>query len=114
MCIMEEMEEKKGHFEKGRWVLDSDVQKTSEKEEKNESSEEPGQKQNQSSQDDFEKLIADTENSVKAAVDNIINLGNNLLGTKEGRKEIESRAKSAGKNFLKSIEEAVSDAKKKF
>jgi hypothetical protein len=109
---MEEMEEKKGHFEKGRWVLDSDVQKTSEKEEKNESSEEPGQ--NKNSEDDFEKLIADTENSVKAAVDNIINLGNNLLGTKEGRKEIESRAKSAGKNFLKSIEEAVSDAKKKF
>ena len=112
MCIMEEMEEKKGHFEKGRWVLDSDVQKTSEKEEKNESSEEPGQ--NKNSEDDFEKLIKDTENSVKAAVDNIINLGNNLLGTKEGRKEIESRAKSAGKNFLKSIEEAVSDAKKKF
>ena len=109
---MEEMEEKKGHFEKGRWVLDSDVQKTSEKEEKNESSEEPGQ--NKNSEDDFEKLIKDTENSVKAAVDNIINLGNNLLGTKEGRKEIESRAKSAGKNFLKSIEEAVSDAKKKF
>ena len=109
---MEEMEEKKGHFEKGRWVLDSDVQKTSEKEEKNESSEEPGQ--NKNSEDDFEKLIKDTENSVKAAVDNIISLGNNLLGTKEGRKEIESRAKSAGKNFLKSIEEAVSDAKKKF
>ncbi|MDD3407635.1 MAG: hypothetical protein PHP13_06080 [Methanomicrobium sp.] len=100
------MEEKKGHFEKGRWIEDMPGEDTNNENDKFKSGE------GKNSEDDIDRIISETTESVKTAVESVISLGNTLFGTKEGRLEIEKKAKAAGSSFIKSLEDAIEEAKK--
>ncbi|MBN2734379.1 MAG: hypothetical protein JXQ82_05960 [Methanomicrobiaceae archaeon] len=103
------MDEKKGHFENGRWVEDapiSDSETSGNKNDKSKGSED------KAGYDDIDRIIADTAGSVKNAVENVINLGSTVIGTEKGREGIEKKARKAGKKFLKQLENAIEDARK--
>ena len=105
------MEEKKGHFVKGVWVDEiSEPEPVDFEEGKNNDKHEDGA--GKAPNDDIDKLIAETAGSVKNAVDSVINLGNTIIGTKKGRREIEKKAQKAGEKLLKSLEDAIESKKK--
>lgn len=107
------MEEKKGHFVKGVWVdeiSEPEPEPVDFQEGKNHDKCEDSAGKARS--DDIDKLIAETAGSVKNAVDSVINLGNTLIGTRKGRKEVEKKAQKAGEKLLKSLEDAIESKKR--
>jgi malonyl CoA-acyl carrier protein transacylase len=101
------MDEKKGHFEKGRWVEDIPAS------DDNNYSAQSKNSEGKTVQDDVDRIIAETAGSLKIAVENIISLGNTVIGTKEGREKIEKKAQKAGEKLLKQVEDVIEDARKK-
>jgi len=81
-------------------------------------SSEEGKKQDKDEKDtadDFnvDRTIEDTRDSVKKAIDDVVDLGNTLLGTRKGREHIEKKAKKAGKKLTRTLEYIIEDAGKK-
>ncbi len=60
----------------------------------------------------IENAIDDTTMSVKKAIDNIIGLGKKMVTTEEGRAHIEKKARDAGDELQKVINEVTEKAKK--
>ncbi|MBP2134415.1 Na+-translocating ferredoxin:NAD+ oxidoreductase RnfG subunit [Methanomicrobium sp. W14] len=126
------MEEKKGHFEKGVWIDDTPLKDNEKPLEKNDKPEEayipvsyesedsensgaPGEDTTNAGYDgDIDRLVSEAAESVKKAVDSVVNLANTLIGTKSGRKSVEKKARKAGEKLIKSVEDIVSDAKRNF
>lgn len=102
-----------GYFENGRWIegeKPSDI-----KEEKPLQEEKKANNESQSEDTgDIDRIISETTESVKNAVESVINFGNTVIGTEKGRKDISKKAKKSGKALLKSIEDAIEEAKKSF
>lgn len=86
------MSEKKGRFEKGRWVEGTEIAEETEAHK-------------------VEKLAEEASRSVNKAIDDVVNLGKHLLGTPEGRSHIERRARKAGEDLEQAIREAAEAAK---
>lgn len=62
---------------------------------------------------DFEQTIDEARDSVKRAIEDVVDLGNTILGTPKGREHIEKKAKKAGKKLTRTLEYILKDAGKK-
>ncbi|UUX91520.1 hypothetical protein [Methanoplanus endosymbiosus] len=104
-------EEKKGQE---RIRGDESQEKTGEKEENASEGAEEG-KENEEKSDDFDvdRTIEEARDSVKRAIEDVVDLGNTLLGTRKGRGHIEKKAKKAGKKLTRTLEYIIEDAGKK-
>jgi len=101
------MTEEKGHYEKGRWVVDPEpVEEQGAPETAGQAPEE------ERSAPQVEDLAREASKSVKKAIDDVVVLGRNLFGTKEGREHIEKKARAAGAELEKTISEVAESAKK--
>lgn len=100
------MSEKKGHFEKGRWIPDpepgADVRISPEEEISGEA---------KAKTPDVEKLVDEASSSVHKAIDDVVHLGRHLFGTPEGREHIEKKARKAGKDLEQTIEDVAAAAR---
>ncbi|EJG06638.1 MAG: hypothetical protein PHU26_03910 [Methanofollis liminatans] len=101
------MTEEKGHFEKGRWVLEPEPVE----EESAPGAEDQAPEEEQSAPQ-VEDLAREASKSVKKAIDDVVVLGRNLFGTKEGREHIEKKARAAGAELERAINEVAEAAKK--
>jgi hypothetical protein len=99
------MTEEKGRFEKGRWVPEPEPV------EEESAPGEQAQKEEQSAPQ-VEDLAREASKSVKKAIDDVVVLGRNLFGTKEGREHIEKKARAAGAELERAINEVAEAAKK--
>jgi hypothetical protein len=83
-------------------------------EEKRDKREKSGKKKDKSPDDtDVGQTIDEARDSVKKAIEDVIDLGNTILGTPKGREHIEKKAKKAGKKLTQTLEYILKDAGKK-
>ncbi|MCK8518856.1 hypothetical protein [Methanoculleus sp. 7T] len=82
------MSETKGHFERGRWVLDP------------EPTPEPEPEQ---AAPTVEERVHEASQSVRKAVTDVVSAGHHLLGTPEGHEHIEQAARKAGEDLERAI-----------
>ena len=82
------MSETKGHFERGRWVLDP------------EPTPEP---EPAPAAPTVEERMHETSQSVRKAVADVVSAGHHLLGTPEGHEHIERAARKAGEDLERAI-----------
>jgi hypothetical protein len=101
------MTEEKGHYEKGRWVLDPEPVE----EESAPGAGGPAPEEERGAPQ-VEDLAREASQSVKKAIDDVVVLGRNLFGTKEGRELIEKKARAAGADLERVINEVAETAKK--
>ncbi|MCC7564926.1 MAG: hypothetical protein KO206_01425 [Methanomicrobiaceae archaeon] len=92
------MSEKKGYFKDGRWF-----------EAPPEATPEGKPVQAEPSIDD---LIDGASRSVRRAINDVAELGRQLFGTPEGREHIERKARKAGKDLERTINEAAEAARR--
>ncbi len=90
------MSEKKGHFDRGRWIEDSDPV----------SEPEPAP-----AAPTVEERINEASQSVQKAVGDVVNSGQHLLGTPEGHEHIERAARNAAENLERAINEWAASAR---
>lgn len=87
------MTEQKGHFEKGRWVTDS----------------EPASAQTEANV--IDKRFSEATKSVIMSVDNVMKVTRDLVTTKEGKQYIEKIIQDTQTQIQKSFDEIVSHVK---
>ena len=87
------MTEKKGHFEKGVWVLDS----------------EPVQPQ--VSGDAIDKRFSEATKAVISSIDTVMGVTHDLVATEEGKQYIEKTIKDAQVQIQQSFDAIISRAK---
>ena len=87
------MTEKKGHFEKGQWVAESEPSVT--KVEGNV----------------IDKRFSDATKSVISSIDDVMKVTRDLVTTEEGKKYIEKTMKDTQAQIQKSFDEIISRAK---
>ena len=83
----------KGHFEKGRWVTDSEPATT------------------QTEVNVIDKRFTDATKSVIVSVDNVMKVTRDLVTTEEGKQYIEKIIKDTQTQIQKSFDEIVSHVK---
>lgn len=88
------MAEQQGHFEQGRWVVESEAPKTS-----------------PANETVMDKRLADATTSVKASVDDAIKVAHDLVTTEEGKQYIEKTVKDIHSQIEKSFGDILSRAK---
>jgi len=86
----------RGYFENGKWV--------EERESVTEGREEKDAR--------IEDVIDETSNSVKRAIDDVLGLGKKMFATEEGRAHLEKKARDAGDELQKAINEVAEKARK--
>jgi len=86
------MSETRGYFENGRWV--------EERESVTEGREEEEAR--------IEDVIDETSKSVKKAIEDVLGLGKKMFATEEGRAHLEKKARDAGDELQKAINEVAS------
>jgi len=86
----------RGYFENGIWV--------EERESVTEGKEEEDAR--------IEDVIDETSKSVKRAIDDVLGLGKKMFATEEGRGHLEKKARDAGDELQKAINEVAEKARK--
>ena len=87
------MTEKKGHFEKGRWVLESEPSVT------------------QTGENVIEKRFYEATKSVISSIDDVMKVTHDLVTTEEGKQYIEKTLKDPQMQIQKSFAEIISRVK---
>jgi hypothetical protein len=87
------MTEQKGHFEKGRWVLESESPVT------------------QTGGNVIEKKFSEATKSVKSSIDDVMKVTRDLVTTEEGKQYIEKTINDTQTQIQKSFEEIISRVK---
>jgi len=87
------MTEKKGHFEQGRWVVESEPSVT-----------QPGGNV-------FEKRFSDATKSVISSIDDVMKVTRDLVTTEEGKQHIEKTIKDTQTQIQKSFDDIISRVK---
>ena len=90
---MKNMTEKKGHFEKGRWVLESEPPVT------------------QTGGNVIEKRFSEATKSVISSIDDVMKVTRDLVTTEEGKQYIEKTINDTQTQIQKSFEEIISRVK---
>ncbi|MCT8336334.1 hypothetical protein FKB36_02190 [Methanoculleus sp. Afa-1] len=96
------MNETKGHFEMGRWVLDPDPVVEVKPEPTVKIEPEAGATSEQAAPT-IEKQMQETSESVRKAVNNVVSTGQHLFGTPEGHEHIQQAARKAGEDLERAI-----------
>ena len=91
------MTEKKGHFEKGKWVENEEIAESSV----------PGQGagENTGNIDDFDEKIAELKSSISKNLGDIFGIGKALITTEKGREHLSKKVKKAEEKIDKTIED---------
>lgn len=97
------MEEKKGHFEKGRWIEDIEEEESFHDDSGN-PEENPGNNDH-GSVEDFDKKISELKSSVSKNLNDLFGLGKDLLTTEKGRKHLAKKVKKAEEKIENTIED---------
>ncbi len=87
------MTEKKGHFEKGRWVVESAPSVT------------------QAGGNVFEERFSEVTKSVISSIDDVMKVTRDLVTTEEGKQYIEKTIKDTQTQIQKSFDEIISRVK---
>jgi ElaB/YqjD/DUF883 family membrane-anchored ribosome-binding protein len=87
------MTEEKGHFEKGRWVVESEPSVS------------------QTNGNVIDKRFSDAAKSVISSVDEVMKVTRDLVTTEEGKQYIEKTIKDTQMQIQKSFDEIISRAK---
>jgi hypothetical protein len=87
------MTEKKGHFEKGQWVVDSEPSVT------------------QTNENTIDKRFSDATKSVITSIDDVMKVTRDLVTTEEGKQYIEKTIKDTQTQIQKSFDDIFSRAK---
>ena len=91
------MTEKKGHFEKGRWVEDKEI------------TENPVPEQdvdeNTGNVDDFDEKISELKSSISKNLGDLFGVGKALITTEKGREHLAKKVKKAEEKIDKTIED---------
>ena len=105
------MTEKKGHFDKGRWVEEKDVveEKTAGTGEESPGPEAGGES---GSADDFDEKIAEIKSSVSKNLSDLFGIGKALVTTEKGREHLAKKVKKAEEKMEKTIEDIAGDFEK--
>ena len=85
------MSEEHGHFEQGRWVEDPEP-----------AADAPV----------IEEQIQEASRSVQKVIDDVVGLGHHLFGTQEGREHIERKARAAGADLSRAINDVAESARR--
>ncbi|TAJ43255.1 hypothetical protein [Methanofollis fontis] len=94
-----------GHFEQGKWVEEP----LPEEQEAPQTDQEEAE--SQTAAPSVDELVSGASQSVKRAINDVVVLGKHLFGTKEGRDHIEKKARAAGAELEKAINEIADSAK---
>jgi len=100
------MNETKGHFEMGRWVVDPDPIVEVKPEPTVKVEPETGAKSEATSEPvapTIEKQMQEASESVRKAVTNVVSTGQHLFGTPEGHDHIQQAARKAGEDLERAI-----------
>ena len=100
------MNETKGHFEMGRWVVDPDPIVEVKPEPTVKVEPETGAKSEATSEPvapTIEKQMQEASESVRKAVNNVVSTGQHLFGTPEGHEHIQQAARKAGEDLERAI-----------
>ncbi len=89
------MTEKKGHFENGRWVAESEPSVT------------------QTTENIIDKRFSEATQAVISSVNDVMNVTHDLITTEEGKQYIEKTIKNTQEQIQKSFDEIVSRLKGK-
>jgi len=91
------MTEKKGHFEKGRWVEDEEIAGNSA----------PGQAADEKTGniDEFDEKIIELKSSISKNLTDLFGVGKALITTEEGREHLSKKVKRAEEKIDKTIED---------
>jgi len=89
------MTEKKGHFENGRWVTESEPSVT------------------QTTENVIDKRFSEATQAVISSVNDVMNVTHDLITTEEGKQYIEKTIKNTQEQIQKSFDEIVSRLKGK-
>ena len=92
---MKNMTEKKGHFENGRWVAESEPLVT------------------QTTENVIDKRFSEATQAVISSVNDVMNVTHDLITTEEGKQYIEKTIKNTQEQIQKSFDEIVSRLKGK-
>jgi hypothetical protein len=103
------MAEKKGHFEKGRWIDEEEAAGMNAAGAADESGE-AGAEGTGESIDDFDEKIAELRSSVSKNLSDLFGIGKALITTEKGREHLAKKVKKAEEK----IEGAVEDISKEF
>ena len=87
------MTEKKGHFENGRWVAESERPVT------------------QTTENVIDKRFSEATQAVISSVNDVMNVTHDLITTEEGKQYIEKTIKNTQEQIQKSFDEIVSRLK---
>ncbi|MEA2035785.1 MAG: hypothetical protein U9N40_09990 [Euryarchaeota archaeon] len=88
----------RGYFENGIWVEERESVTEGREEEEEEAR--------------IEDVIDETSKSVKRAIDDVLGLSKKMFATDEGRAHLEKKARDAGDELQKSINEVAEKARK--
>ena len=92
---VKDMTEKKGHFENGRWVAESEPSVT------------------QTSENVIDKRFSEATQAVISSVNDVMNVTHDLITTEEGKQYIEKTIKNTQEQIQKSFNEISSRLKDK-
>ncbi len=98
------MTEKKGHFEKGKWIEGEEIAADSAVEMPQESTG-PGKDERKETIDDFDVKIAELKSSVSKNLNDLFGVGRALLTTEKGREHLANKVKKAEEKIDKTIED---------
>jgi heme oxygenase len=87
------MTDEKGHFEQGRWVVETPDPVP------------------QSNENVIDKRLSDATRSVAASIDDMVKVTRDLITTEEGKQYIDRTMKELQAEFQKSLEQIVRRAK---
>lgn len=87
------MTEKTGHFEKGRWVVDSEPPVP-----------QPGE-------DSIDKRLSEATGAVMSSVDNVMSVTHDLITTDDGKQFIEKTIKDTQMQIQQSLDAIISRVK---
>ncbi|MBN1432360.1 MAG: hypothetical protein JW931_06270 [Methanomicrobiaceae archaeon] len=99
------MTEKKGHFEKGKWVEEKEAEAENTAVEMPQKSTGAGKEENKENVDDFDEKIAELKSSVSKNLNDLFGVGKALLTTEKGRNHLAKKMKKAEEKIDKTIED---------
>lgn len=94
---MRVMAEKKGHFEKGRWLDDEEITEDAA----------PGQgtDEDNGNVEDFDEKVAELKSSISKNLTDLFGVGKALITTEKGREHLAKKVKKAEEKIDKTIED---------
>jgi len=98
------MTEEKGHYEKGRWVVETEKP-----------AQQPGpepQAGSASAATTIDELAGEASRSVQKAVDDVVRFGHHLFMTPEGHERIERAVDKTAKELKQAIQDAAEAARR--